>query len=59
MQDKVRVIDSLLEVLREKLIKREDCIEIVNQIGAVSVPKLTACRVLPLKSKFEFVDTKA
>lgn len=59
MQDKERVLDSLLEVLKERILKKEDCEKILNQIGFLTVPKLVACRVLPLKTKFQFVDKAA
>ena len=56
MQDKERVIDAHLEVLKEKLMLGEDCEQILMQIGQLSVPKYVVCKILPIKSKFQFVD---
>lgn len=58
MQDKEKVIDSFLEVLKEKLMHDEDCEQILQQIGSLCKPKYTVCKIFPLKSTFEFVDKK-
>ena len=57
MQDNERVIDSFLEVLKDRIMKQEDCEEILSQVGALCVPEFVPCKVVVLKkSKFQFVD---
>lgn len=56
MQNIERVIDSFLEVLKDRIMKKEDCERIMTQIGQLTTPKLVPCKILPLKSKFEFVE---
>ncbi len=55
MQDKEKVIDSFLEVLKEKLMHDEDCEQILMQIGQLSVPKYVVCKVVPMR-KPKFLD---
>ena len=48
MQDKEKVVDSFLEVLKDKLMHDEDCEQILVQIGQLSKPKYTVCKVFSL-----------
>lgn len=56
MQDKERLVESFLEVLKEKILKGEDAERVMTQIGQLTNPKLVPCKILPLKPKFQFVD---
>ena len=56
-QNDERAIDSLLEVLKEKILRKEDCERILNQIGALCNPNYTACKVVYVK-KPKFLNIK-
>jgi len=42
MQSKEMIIDALLEVLKRTMLRGEDSMRVMNQIGYLCEPKLTA-----------------
>lgn len=59
MQNNKKVVESFLDVLKEKILLGEDCGEILSQVGSICKPKYTVCKILPLKNRFEFVNKEA
>lgn len=51
MQNSEMVIDSFLELLKIRIMRKEDCEQILSQIGALCVPKYVPCKVIPMKDK--------
>ena len=56
MQSAERVVDSFLEVLKIRIMKKEDCEQILSQVGASCDPKYVPCKVIQMKEKKN--DTK-
>ncbi|KKN76962.1 hypothetical protein LCGC14_0364540 [marine sediment metagenome] len=57
MQTREMIIDSFLEVLKDLMLKEEDCERVLSQIGALCSPVYVPCKVIHLNSKDKIADT--
>lgn len=58
MQNREMILDSHLEVLKDKILHQEDCEKIMAQIGELCKPKLVPCKVFKKKLKFTSLEEK-
>jgi len=58
MQNSEMILDSHLEVLKDRILHKEDCEKIMAQIGILCNPQLVPCRVIKKKLKFTSLEEK-